>query len=260
MAILNHCHVMPEGVKKDDPSWGTIPVLKKWMNELGVSKAIAFAPFYYQMEDDPNEWLQQAIADEPDFIGYAAINPKEDDAVDRLRSQVERGFRGAKFHPPIYKVQINDPAIDDFYAAAEELGIVIHYHTGVHGWYLRKYEPILIDDVAQNHPNLRIVMAHVGGRAFFDQAFAVLQNNKNCYAGLAQTRRDTVAWHLTPERIKLLLDGIGPDRIIYGADFPYNDLAILRDDIEWVRGWGLSDEDTEKILGGNIARLLGIEE
>lgn len=257
--ILNHCHVMPAGVKKDDPSWGTIDVLKKWMAELGIEKAVGFAPFYYQMSDDPNEWLHGAIKDEPCLIGYATINPGDENAPQQLREHVKRGFRGEKFHPPIFKVQINDPAIDGFYSAAEELGIPIQYHTGVHGWFLSKYEPILIDDVAQRHPKLPLIIGHVGGTAFFDQALAVLQNNRNCYAELAQTRRESVAWHLSADRIKLLLRAIGPGRIIYGADFPYNDLQIIRDDIEWIRSWGLSNDDTEKILGGNIARLLGIE-
>ncbi|MEW6354855.1 MAG: amidohydrolase family protein [Planctomycetota bacterium] len=255
--ILNHCHVMPEGVKKDEPSWGTILVLKRWMAELGFEKAIAFAPFYYQMKADPNEWLHEAIEDEPDLIGYATINPKDEGAAEKLRAHVKRGFRGAKFHPPIFKAQINDPEIDDFYSVAEEMGIPIQFHTGVHGWFIRKYEPILLDDVAQAHPNLPIIIGHVGGTAFFDQALAVLQNNRNCYAELAQTRRESVAWHLSRERIKTLLRTIGPSRLIYGADYPYNDVQIIRDDVEWIRGWGLKEEDTQKILGGNIAQLIG---
>ncbi|NOZ23423.1 MAG: amidohydrolase [Planctomycetes bacterium] len=257
--ILNHCHVMRAGTKDDDPSWGTIDVLKEWMAELGIGRAVAFAPFYYQMEDDPNEWLHAAIKDEPGFIGYATINPKDENAPEKLREHVECGFRGAKFHPPIFRVQINDPEIDDFYSVAEELGIPIQFHTGVHGWFIRKYEPILLDDVAQKHPKLPLIIGHVGGTAFFDQALAVLQNNRNCYAELAQTRRESVAWHLSQERINTLLRAVGPDRIIYGADYPYNDLQIIRDDIDWIRGWGLKDEDTENILGGNIARLLGCD-
>lgn len=257
--ILNHCHVMPEGVNKEDPSWGTIPVLKKWMAELGMERAVGFAPFHYQMKEDPNEWLQRAIQDEASVVGYATINPLEEGAPDRLRDHLKRGFRGAKFHPPVFKAQINDPALDEFYAVAAELGAPVQFHTGVHGWFIRKYEPILLDDVAQKHPKLKIIIGHVGGAAFFDQALAVLQNNRNCYAEMAQTRRESVAWHISPDRVKLLLRFVGPGRIIYGADFPYNDLAILRDDIAWVRSWGLGETETQQILGGNMARLLGLE-
>ena len=255
--ILNHCHVMPEGTfKKDDPLEGSIARLKVWMRELGFEKAVAFAPFASQMKSDPNDWLLAALAGEKDIYGYATINPAEPGAPERLRHFVARGFAGAKIHPPIFRIQINDPAIDPFFQVAEELGIPVQFHTGVHGWFIQKYQPILLDDLAQRHPKLPIIIGHVGGVAFFDQALAVLQNNRNTYAEVAQTRREEVAWHLSADRIKLLLRYVGPNRIIYGADYPYNDLAVLRDDLAWIRSWGLSAEDEAKILGGNLARLL----
>jgi predicted TIM-barrel fold metal-dependent hydrolase len=255
--ILNHCHVMPEGTfKKDDPLEGSIARLKVWMQELGFEKAVAFAPFYYQMKSDPNQWLLDALAGETSICGYATINPSEPDAPDRLQRFVAGGFVGAKVHPPIFKIRIDDPAIDPFFQVAEELRIPVQFHTGVHGWLLRKYEPILLDDLAQQHPKLPIIIGHVGGAAFFDQALAVLQNNRNTYAELAQTRRAEVAWHLSPDRIKTLLRYVGPDRIIYGADYPYNNLDVLRDDVAWVRSWGLPRDAEEKILGGTLARLI----
>ncbi len=255
--ILNHCHVMPEGTfRKDNPLEGSIARLKIWMRDLGFEKAVAFAPFASQMKGDPNQWLLDALAGDKTIYPYATINPSDPDAPDRLRHFVSRGFTGAKIHPPIFKIQINDPDIDPFFQTAEELRIPVQFHTGVHGWFLRKYEPILIDDLAQRHPKLPIIIGHVGGCAFFDQALAVLQNNRNTYAELAQTRREEVPWHLSAERIRLLLRYIGPGRIIYGADYPYNDLGILRDDVAWIRGWGLSAQEEAGILGGNLARLL----
>ena len=255
--ILNHCHVMPEGTfSKTDPLEGSIARLKVWMNELGFEKAVAFAPFASQMKSDPNQWLLDALAGQKAIYGYATINPADPDAPERLRHFVSRGFVGAKLHPPIFRIQINDPAIDPFFQVAEELGIPVQFHTGVHGWFIRKYEPILLDDLAQRHPKLPIIIGHVGGIAFFDQALAVLQNNRNTYAEVAQTRREEVAWHISPDRIKLLLRHIGPSRIIYGADYPYNNVAILRDDLAWIRSWGLCAEDEAKILGGNLAKLI----
>lgn len=248
---------MPEGTfNKSDPLEGSITRLKTWMKELGFCKAVAFAPFASQMKSDPNQWLLDALAGESDVVGYATINPSEPDAPDRLRHYIKKGFRGAKIHPPIFKIQINDPAIDPFFLVAEELGIPVQFHTGVHGWFLRKYEPILLDDLAQRHPRLPIIIGHVGGVAFFDQALAVLQNNRNTYAEIAQTRREEVPWHLSSERIKLLLRYVGPNRIIYGADYPYNDITVLHQDLAWIRSWGLPAEDEARILGENLARLI----
>ena len=118
--------------------------------------------------------------------------------------------------------------------------------------------PLLLDDVAQRHPELPIVIEHVGGIAFFDQALAVLHNNPNCYVGLTQCSGRDPKYHLAPERVRLLLDTVGPQRIIYGLDYPWNarNSDALRHDLEWVRSWDISDEDKERILGGNLESLV----
>ena len=50
----------------------------------------------------------------------------------------------------------------------------------------------------------------------------------------------------------------GAQRIIYGLDYPWNpkNLDALRCDVEWVRSWDISDEDKERILGGNLETLI----
>ena len=48
------------------------------------------------------------------------------------------------------------------------------------------------------------------------------------------------------------------ERIIYGFDYPWNrnNLLALKEDIKWIQSWDISKEDKEKILGGNLVRLL----
>ena len=50
----------------------------------------------------------------------------------------------------------------------------------------------------------------------------------------------------------------GADRIIYGLDYPWNtnNPEALANDLAWVGSWGISDEDQQKILGGNLSRLI----
>jgi predicted TIM-barrel fold metal-dependent hydrolase len=173
------------------------------------------------------------------------------------------GLVGAKLHPSVHNFVVNDPTIDEFYQVAEDLGITIVIHTGLHGeGLIRHYNPLLLDDVAQRHPDLRIVMAHVGGYALFYEALAVLHHNKNCYVGLT-----TCPWklnpiptnnslYLPPERVEILLKTVGVDRIIFGSDYPFNTLQYLKESIKWVQSWNISSQDKEKILGGNIKKIL----
>jgi predicted TIM-barrel fold metal-dependent hydrolase len=266
--LINHCHVSPKGFgeEQDNPEMGTLPALQRILGEVGVDRAVVFAPFGWEGGDweeiggglGRNEWLCRELESHPNLLGFANVYPQDHDAARQLKSAIESGLVGAKVHPPVMRIRLEDPDLEPFWQAAEELRIPISIHMGVHGWHLRYYMPILLDDIAQRHPELPIIIERVGGVAFFDQALAVLHNNKNCYAGLTQCSGRGATYFLAPERVKLLLETIGADRMVYGLDYPWNrgNAAALRNDIEWVRGWDIPDEDKEKILGGNLSRLV----
>ena len=276
--FINHCHVFPKGVPdkhyskdfidKHEPNIGTIECLKEWMEKLGIEKSIVFCNLLGEnplvFEDilhilpnfDHNEWLLESLKEEKNLFGFACINPVEKNAAKRLKRYVEQGFVGAKIHPPGIRLKINDARAEPFYEMAEKLEIPLLFHTGVHGWKLKKYMPILLDEVAQNHPKLPIIIEHTGGGAFFNQALAVLQNNQNCYAGIAQVRIKDSLWYLSPEQISILLKMIGTTRIIYGTDYPHNDFEMIKKDIEMVLHWKIGTDEKENILGGNISNLV----
>lgn len=266
--LINHCHVGPKGfgVESEDPEIGTLPALQRILAEAGVDGAVVFAPFRWEDGKGEqigggigrNEWLCRALQDHPNLLGFAAVYPQDHDAPQQLERAAAMGLVGAKVHPPVMRARLDDLALEPFWQMAEQLRIPVSIHTGVHGWNLAHYMPILLDDVAQSHPDLPIIMEHVGGVAFFDQALAVMHNNKNCYAGLTQCSGRAPIYSLAPDRLKLLLSTVGPDRLIYGLDHPWNrsNLAALKSDIGWIRGWDISEQDRQKVLGGNLSRLV----
>ena len=261
--LISHCHVKAQGFGEEvdtNPAAGTLPELRRIMREVGVETAVAFAPFAPQTdaEVEPNEWLLSELPNYPELIGFAAVDPKREDAAEVLGDLICRGLRGAKVHPPVFQTALDDPATEAFWAACARMRLPVHIHTGVHGWFQRRYMPILLDDICTRHPDVRIILDHMGGIAFFDQALAVVHDNKNAFVGLTQLSGRSAIYALSPGRRQLILETIGPDRIIYGYDYPWNshNLTALRHDLEWIGTWGLREDDVARILGGNIERLL----
>ena len=269
--FVSHCHVgaVHFGIS-NDPRAGTVERLVEILDAVGAEGAVVFAPFPDEglgwggpeadRFGDPNEWLLHKLADYPQLKGFATINPAEANAADKLRKFVSAGLVGAKVHPPVQQITIDDPALDPFWQTAEELGIPIHLHTGVHGGALNSYRPLLLDTVARKYPDLVIIVDHLGGYAFFHEALAVLNNNRNLYAGFTQTSGRAAPYHLPADRAAVVIEIIGPDRIVYGLDYPWNpdNLEALKQDIEWVASLGMSYQDTLKVLGGNIKSLIGL--
>jgi predicted TIM-barrel fold metal-dependent hydrolase len=107
------------------------------------------------------------------LIPFGSVDPRKGAAaVERARVLVaEHGVRGFKLHPSLQAFAPNDPAYYPLYEAFSELGVVALFHTGQtgigaglpggRGIKLRYSDPMLIDDVAADFPELQIVMALV---------------------------------------------------------------------------------------------------
>ncbi len=106
------------------------------------------------------------------LIPFGSVDPRKgDEAVKRATTLVtEYGVRGLKLHPSLQGFAPNDTAYYPLYEAMQETGAVVLFHTGQtgigaglpggRGIKLRYSDPMLIDDVAADFPELQIVMAH----------------------------------------------------------------------------------------------------
>jgi len=264
MLFVNHCHVFPESpdLEANLGIIGTLDRLVDTMKKCGIGKAVAFAPFEEwgwrpSIGESPNHWLAEKLQSYPEIVGFACINPKSSEAVKELERARGEGLLGVKLHPAIHKFRLNDTNIFPFYRKAEELGMLLDFHTGSHGWRLLEYQPLLLDDVAFAFPDLRIVIEHVGGRHFYGQALALLMDKKNVYAGISSCLDEgNKSWFLGPAIVEEIASLVGPDRMIYGTDFPYNDWRRTRRDIEIIRSLDLPESAKERILGGSLEGLL----
>jgi len=135
--------------------------------------------------------------------------------------------------------------LDTFYEAHRYFGTPSQYTT----------TPSLLADIAGRCPDLIIVAAHMGGLAAPpEEIFCFLQPAENLYLDTS------VAAHTLAERDFLhLVELHGPDHIIFGTDWPW---FGHRRELEFIDRLlsraGCSNEEKERIFGGNMAKLLGI--
>ena len=199
---------------------------------------------FYDMSEG-NDALARELRKHPDrLIGYVSVpTPRLGRcAVEEVRRCHEKyGMRGLKIysHP---EASIAEPGTYPLLEAAAEYGMPILAHT----------TPAECDHLMEYVPQCRLLMAHMGGHpyAFGDwhKAVAVAKKHPNLLL-------DTASSQIDNGMLEYAVDEIGPERIIFGTDMPLLDpwTQLAR-----VQGADLDDAARAMILGGNMARILGL--
>jgi uncharacterized protein len=103
--------------------------------------------------------------------------------------------------------------------------------------------------VIQCYPDLRLELAHLGGLRMWDDVRRhLLPAGRNVYFDTAY-----VSFYLTPQEITELIADIGPERVIFGSDYPWEEPGRAAAIIERL---GLSEADKDAVLWKNASRLL----
>lgn len=265
MIFANHAHVFPEDVK---PS-GTLDNLKKLLDDCGIDKCVCFAPFPDRFKeagrtDNPNEWLYNAIKDNPDLYGFGVIDFDGDNLAGQVEQIADLGFKGIKLHPPYQEFDIDGEKAFEVYEKAQELGLFISFHCGMHWHRLKGVLPILYDEVGWNFKSLRFSLEHLGGYHFYNDALAVMCNNSRggvqprIFAGWTSVSdRDGLGeWTLTNEQLETIIRQTGENSSMFGLDFPYKDAEYIKYEMARYRSLNISDEAKEKILGKTLEKII----
>ena len=118
------------------------------------------------------------------------VHPRfTEDAAAEVRRAADMGVRALKLHPPHMAVEPNAylhglDALRALYEEAQRLKLPVMIHTGTSifpGARSRTGEPMPIDDVAVDFPDLTIILAHGGRPLWMEQAFFLVRRFPRVY-------------------------------------------------------------------------------
>lgn len=183
-------------------------------------------------------------------FGSIDLDSATDAGLQTHRCVRDLGCRGLKLLPSYGRYYPNDPRILPAYEAAQGLGIPVMFHTGTSlfpGTRVRYANPLLLDDVAEEFPDLEIIMCH-GGRPFwYKEAAWMLMRHQNTYIDITGIPPKQLP-HVFPKLERFA------DRFIFGSDWP--NIPSIADQARRIWELPLRPATLEAILWGNGARLL----
>ena len=209
----------------------------------------------------PNEEVAEAALENSDMmVAFASIDPHKGMMGVREARRLISDYKiaGFKFHPTVQGFFPNDRLAYPLYEVIAEAGLPAIFHSGHSGigtgmpggggLRLKYSNPIHLDDVAADFPNMKIIIAHPSW-PWQDEALSVCLHKHNVYIDLS-------GWspkYFPPQLVQYANTQL-KDRVLFGSDFP-----LITPD-RWMKDFqeaGFKPEVHQRILKENAARLLG---
>jgi predicted TIM-barrel fold metal-dependent hydrolase len=270
MSTLVDCHVhvgsrerwIPEGLQLADELAGpevraliaagglTGEPLREYLDAQGVDVAVAIP----SGRDAVQEYtLDEAVGNDR-ILPFVQYDPRSaPDATRRFDAAIDAGARGLKVHPCSHQLPANDRSLYPLYALAEQRRIPVMVHVGSSvfaGAKMRYCDPLLVDEVAVDFPDLQVLCAHSGRGFWTQQVFELTRMRPNVWMELSGLpARRIVSLFPELERVR--------DRVLFGSDWPSSP-AISRL-AEQFREMPFSAELIENALWRNAARLFDLK-
>lgn len=189
-------------------------------------------------------------------ISYTSFNNEE---LSELREYLSEGsIRGLKLYPGYEPFYPNDKKLQPVYELAAEFGVPVMIHSG--DTYdprgkIKFSHPIHIDDVAVDHPDVNIVICHIGNPWIRD-CMEVVYKNKNVYTDISGLVlgdfTDRFEVYMRKQLQEMLLYGVEPDKVLYGTDWP---ISSMRSYLDFMEELTIPDREKRKIFFENAAKL-----
>lgn len=245
----------------------TVPELADYYRERSMAAVVFTVDSISRSGEEPepdNVEIAELAAEHADvLLPFASIDPARGAfGVREARRLIdEYGVRGFKFHPSVQQFYPDDRTAYPLYEVIAEHGLIALFHTGQTGVgagtpggggiRLKYANPLHIDDVAVDFPDMDIILAHPSV-PWQDEALSIATHKPQVYIDLS-------GWspkYFPPQLVKYA-NSLLREKVLFGSDFP-----VITPD-RWLRDFeklDLKPDVRPLILKENAARLFKLKE
>ncbi|RDZ61974.1 amidohydrolase [Haloferax sp. Atlit-12N] len=210
----------------------------------------------------PNDYVAEVRDAHADFfVGFGSVDPLKDDCVEEaVRCVEDLGLSGFKFQQIAQGFDPSDDEHRALFDTIEDLGVPVVFHggnstlgacsPGGRGLKIKYGNPMLIDDVAAEHPDLQILIAHPA-YPWEKEQLAICQQKGNVYMDLS-------GWlpKYIDEQVLHYAKTVLQDKVMFGTDYPMIRPGRWFESFE--EHFDASEEVKRKLLWENAERFLNL--
>ena len=228
---------------------------------------------------DNNDWALRAVRENPGFSCFCGIDPvvmDEKMMLEEVERTMRGGARGVKTQFTDVRILGNDRRLWPLYDYLQSHEIPIQMVTAE--WAPGLNRPVHCGEALEAFPKLRMIFSHIGhGREFGKGADAefleLARKYPNVCGDLSLRLPEVTEGRIPPEDMVAHLRRIGTDRILYGSNFPLNE--VLHPDkppgsgeyqltqtlkgLEALATLPLTEDERADIAGRNFRRCVGLD-
>jgi predicted TIM-barrel fold metal-dependent hydrolase len=214
----------------------------------------------------PNEYVATYVKSHPEkLIGFCSIDPHDDDAVEQLDYCVKTlGLRGVKLGPIYQNMHPHEAKFKALFARAAQLEAPILIHQGTtfcSNVSLDVASPVLLQAIALEHPNLKMVIAHMG-HPWIAETFVLIRKHSSLFTDISALYYRP--WQFYNALVLAQEYGV-THKLLFGSDYPVttpqSTLEALEKVNRFVDGTPLPRVETgtlEGLIHRDTVKLLGI--
>ena len=208
------------------------------MDRLGVDISVVVAPPPGPFYGEANAYVIEEVEKHPGRLAALfRANPQLEGEDERFRDALGRGFSGLQLDPTNDGYGVGGDRMEPVVNVAEEEGVPVYIHSGDSIFC----PPEAVADYASRFQEVNFVTSQSR------RAYRAVKGRSNIY--LATKPFPTLAFQ------RGYANEMDTNRLVFTSDAPLGNLDLEMRSVELSR---LEDETRERILGGNLRRILQI--